>query len=85
MRPWFMGLSRLMSGVAILLSAGTVGLATETRDVPSAAFGAFLQKNCFECHDAETKKGGLDLSSLKFDLSSLVGSKNSNLPRARAT
>lgn len=27
----------------------------------------FLQKNCFECHDAEDSKGGLDLSSLKFN------------------
>ena len=28
---------------------------------------AFLQKNCFECHDADSAKGGLDLTSLKFD------------------
>lgn len=28
----------------------------------------FLQKHCLECHDAEVKKGGLDLSALKFDL-----------------
>jgi len=27
----------------------------------------FLENRCFECHDADTKKGGLDLSSLKFD------------------
>ena len=27
----------------------------------------FLDKNCFECHDTETKKGGLDLTALKFD------------------
>jgi mono/diheme cytochrome c family protein len=26
----------------------------------------FLQKHCVECHDADTKKGGLDLTSLKF-------------------
>jgi hypothetical protein len=29
----------------------------------------FLEKNCFECHDTDTKKAGLDLSELKFDLS----------------
>src|SRR5262245_40887695 len=34
----------------------------------SSASRNFLDKNCFECHDAETKKGGLDLTSLKFDL-----------------
>ncbi len=28
----------------------------------------FLQKHCFECHDADTQKGGLDLSTLKFDV-----------------
>jgi Protein of unknown function (DUF1592)/Protein of unknown function (DUF1588)/Protein of unknown function (DUF1585)/Protein of unknown function (DUF1587)/Protein of unknown function (DUF1595)/Planctomycete cytochrome C len=27
----------------------------------------FLDKHCFECHDMETKKGGLDLTALKFD------------------
>jgi hypothetical protein len=29
--------------------------------------GKFFEKYCFECHDAETKKGGLDLTALKFD------------------
>jgi Protein of unknown function (DUF1592)/Protein of unknown function (DUF1588)/Protein of unknown function (DUF1587)/Protein of unknown function (DUF1585)/Protein of unknown function (DUF1595)/Planctomycete cytochrome C len=28
----------------------------------------FLERHCVECHDAETKKGGLDLTSLKFYL-----------------
>jgi hypothetical protein len=27
----------------------------------------FVEKHCFECHDAEVKKGGLDLTALKFD------------------
>src|ERR1051326_9478941 len=43
--------------------------------VASASLGAslpsnnlqFLEKHCFECHDAEVKKGGLDLTGLKFD------------------
>src|SRR5580765_4549831 len=30
----------------------------------------FIQKYCTECHDAETKKAGLDLTGLKFDLAS---------------
>jgi hypothetical protein len=42
--------------------------------VASASLGAtlpphnrqFLEKHCFECHDAEVKKGGLDLTALKF-------------------
>lgn len=28
----------------------------------------FLENHCHDCHDAETKKGGLDLTALKFDL-----------------
>ncbi len=28
----------------------------------------FLEKHCVECHDADTKKGGLDLTALKLDL-----------------
>jgi hypothetical protein len=27
---------------------------------------AFLEQHCFECHDAEVQKGGLDLTTLKF-------------------
>ena len=27
-----------------------------------------IEQSCVECHDAETKKGGLDLTALKFDL-----------------
>ena len=32
-----------------------------------AALQPFLQKYCVECHDADTRKGGLDLTSLKFE------------------
>src|SRR5579863_6490338 len=28
----------------------------------------FVAKHCVECHDADTKKAGLDLTALKFDL-----------------
>lgn len=28
---------------------------------------AFLERHCVECHDAETQKGGLDLTSLNFE------------------
>ena len=34
----------------------------------SGALPPFLEKNCVECHDADAKKGGLDLTSLKSDL-----------------
>ena len=28
---------------------------------------AFLEQHCYDCHDAETKKGDLDLTALSFD------------------
>ncbi len=34
----------------------------------SPQVSAFFDKHCTECHDAETKKGDLDLTALKFDL-----------------
>ena len=36
-------------------------------ELPQGA-SAFLDQHCTECHDAEMKKGGLDLGALKFDL-----------------
>jgi Protein of unknown function (DUF1592)/Protein of unknown function (DUF1588)/Protein of unknown function (DUF1587)/Protein of unknown function (DUF1585)/Protein of unknown function (DUF1595)/Planctomycete cytochrome C len=35
----------------------------------SASFRPFLDQHCAECHDAEMKKGGLDLGELSADLS----------------
>lgn len=35
---------------------------------PSAATARFLEAYCFDCHDADEKKGGLDLSGLEVDL-----------------
>src|SRR6266566_3035404 len=36
------------------------------RDLPRAS-RQFVEQYCVECHDADTKKGGLDLTELKFD------------------
>src|SRR5262245_24168215 len=33
----------------------------------SPASRHFLDQHCFECHDAEMKKGGLDLTALKLE------------------
>ena len=35
-------------------------------DLPRAT-RLFVEKHCVECHDADTRKGGLDLTALKFD------------------
>src|SRR5437667_4388466 len=36
------------------------------RDLPLAS-RQFVEQYCVECHDGDTKKGGLDLTALKFD------------------
>lgn len=36
-------------------------------EIPSAT-SQFLEQHCTECHDADVKKGGVDLASLPFDL-----------------
>ena len=43
-------------------------LSVSASSVPPPKVETFVQNNCVECHDADTKKGGLDLSSLDFDL-----------------
>src|SRR5260370_34408923 len=47
-----------------LLSAATAAVAAA--DLPPAS-RRFVEKHCVECHDAEVKKGGLDLTALKFE------------------
>ena len=50
------------AGIFVVLAAPLTGL---TRP---AELDPFLQKHCLECHDTETKKGGFDLTALKFDV-----------------
>lgn len=50
--------------VALSLPAGTTHAADYSKDIRPV-----LDKYCTDCHDAETKKGNLDLTALKFDLS----------------
>ena len=38
--------------------------------LPPAEARAFIQNHCSDCHDADSHKGGLDLTSLPFDLNS---------------
>jgi hypothetical protein len=53
----------------LLLFVGLVGLAASTASsAPPPAVNTFLQQHCFECHDVDSKKGGLDLTALTFDL-----------------
>ncbi len=54
---------RKLAGALVGLAASLPILAAE---LPSAS-KAFLEKNCAECHDADTRKGRLDLTALKFE------------------
>ncbi len=47
---------------AVLAVAASVA----ATDLPPATH-QFIENHCTECHDADTKKGGLDLTSLAFD------------------
>ena len=48
--------------LALLASAALL------RAEPPAGLATFLENRCVQCHDAETKKGGLDLDALHFHL-----------------
>src|SRR6266540_301781 len=48
---------------ALLFAAAAPGIA---RDLPRAS-RQFVEQYCVECHDADAKKGGLDLTALQFD------------------
>lgn len=50
------------------IAAGCALYATEAAEAPPPKVGAFLKSHCAECHDADAKKGGLDLASLDFNL-----------------
>ena len=43
-------------------------LATSTLSLAEADMRGYLETHCFDCHDSTTKKGGLDLESLPFQL-----------------
>ena len=57
---------KVSPGLALLLAAAAPLCAGE---LPSDC-RRFLETHCTECHDPDSKKGGLDLTGLKFDLAS---------------
>jgi mono/diheme cytochrome c family protein len=52
---------------AIALAAACAALPARDPRAAEAAPRAFIEKHCVECHDAETKEAGLDVSALKFE------------------
>ena len=55
--------------VAALLALAGVGSSRVAAAELPAPVAAFIKNRCIECHDAETKKGNLDLGALKADFS----------------
>lgn len=56
-------LARRASGAAALCLLAGLGATLRAAELPAASL-AFLDQHCLNCHDAETKKGGLDLEAL---------------------
>jgi len=54
----------LLSVVALV----SIHESTQAALSPPPKVDGFLQQNCVECHDPDARKGGLDLTSLDFDL-----------------
>ena len=50
----------------LLLLVGLLGLASRGGAAPAAMLRPFLEEHCLDCHDAEAKKGGLNLDALEF-------------------
>lgn len=56
--------------VAVLVLPAMLAVAEPAATTVPAPARAFFEKHCVACHDADTKEGGLDLTSLSFDAAS---------------
>src|ERR1700761_3206349 len=53
-----------LASLILLLSAAGAWASSQ----PARPGDSFMEKTCYDCHDGETKKGGLDLTALPFYL-----------------
>lgn len=60
----------ISSAWAVDCPTAFIGCRSLFADEPTEAIKAFVESNCSDCHNAETHEGELDLTSLRFDLSS---------------
>ena len=60
--------SRQAVGVFLFAFLAAPVLAAENAPQIQDGIVLFVDNNCLDCHDAEQKKGGLDLSALALDL-----------------
>ena len=61
--------SSLSGLIGVAICCCLFAAATGQAALPPAAVG-FIQNHCAQCHDSDSKKGGLDLTSFPFDLKS---------------
>ncbi len=57
---------RLIALLAVLCGAGAAEPAGQGGGGAPAALRPFLKQHCYECHDSEVSKGGLDLTGLAY-------------------
>lgn len=71
MRPSFLPTSKRLIRPVCLLAVGLVAMmAGDALAAVPNTLKPLVEAHCIECHDGDTKKGGLDLTALKFELSS---------------
>jgi hypothetical protein len=68
-------LSPLTLSGRILLLAGLLALAPCGHAAGPAALRPFLEEHCLDCHDADEKKGGLNLDALDFNAAEATHAK----------
>src|SRR4051794_30647964 len=60
---------RASGAIGILMALAVVAPRCHARDGDEGEIvRGFLDRHCTECHDSATKKGGLDLAEMEFDL-----------------
>jgi Protein of unknown function (DUF1592)/Protein of unknown function (DUF1588)/Protein of unknown function (DUF1587)/Protein of unknown function (DUF1585)/Protein of unknown function (DUF1595) len=65
----FTAIIGLVLGIWLVVSPHTRNAGADARGPSNAkAVRDFLETHCYACHDSRTRKGGLDLMALKFDL-----------------
>src|SRR5690242_11973587 len=57
---------RLTAFWVFCLVFGLAGRVVGDQPTPKIV-SVFLKNRCFECHDSDSRKGGLDLTALKFE------------------
>ncbi|MES2598861.1 MAG: DUF1592 domain-containing protein [Verrucomicrobiota bacterium] len=64
-----------MTGASLAAASATDATAAAAVLPAPAPLSTFIDQHCVECHDADVKKGGLDLTALSFDLEKESGLK----------